>query len=90
MSHALGSGGAPHTPHHTTPEEPRTLHVRPPYAPEMVFREPLENLKLFIEEGKIWMKKKYGFNSKWAMQLYVKNFYDNFFNFYPDLNKYKI
>ena len=49
-----------------------------------------ENLRLYIEEGKTWMKQKYGFKSKWTMQLYVKNFYDNFFTFYPELIKYKI
>ena len=49
-----------------------------------------ENLNLYVSEGKKWMKNKYGFNSKWAMQLYVKNFYDNFFKFYPEYSKYKI
>lgn len=48
------------------------------------------SLKLYIEEGKKWMKKKYGFDSKWAMQMYVKNFYDKFFEFNPDLINFKI
>ena len=48
------------------------------------------SLRLYIEEGKRWMKKKYGFNSKWAMQMYVKNFYDKFFEFNPELKEFKI
>jgi hypothetical protein len=49
-----------------------------------------ENLQLYIEEGKAWMRKKYGFNSHWSMQQYVKNFYDNFFDFHPELTTFKI
>jgi len=49
-----------------------------------------ENLRLYLEEGTLWMKRKYGFNSRWSMQQYVKSFYDNFFDFHPELSKYKI
>ena len=49
-----------------------------------------ENLRLYLEEGKIWMKRKYGFNSRWSMQQYVKSFYEKFFEFHPELTKYKI
>jgi len=49
-----------------------------------------KNIKLYLEEGKSWMKKKYGFSSKWSMNMYVKLFYNNFFNNNPDLIKYKI
>lgn len=49
-----------------------------------------ENLRLYLEEGKLWMKRKYGFNSRWSMQQYVKSFYENFFEFHPELTKYKI
>ena len=49
-----------------------------------------ENLKLYINEGKRWMRKKYGFNSHWSMQQYVKGFYDNFFEFHPEYLKLKI
>jgi GT2 family glycosyltransferase len=49
-----------------------------------------QNLKLYIEEGRQWMKKKYGFNSHWSMQQYVKGFYDKFFEFHPEYNQYKI
>lgn len=49
-----------------------------------------ENLKLFIEEGRRWMRNKYGFNSRWSMQQYVKCFYDSFFEFHPEFKSYKI
>lgn len=49
-----------------------------------------ENLKLYIEEGKHWLRNKYGFNSRWSMQQYVKSFYDKFFEFHPEQEKYKI
>lgn len=49
-----------------------------------------ENLKLYISEGRLWMRKKYGFNSHWSMQQYVKGFYDKFFEFYPEYSQYKI
>ena len=48
------------------------------------------NIELYIKEGLEWMKKKYGFKSKWSMQMYVKTFYDQFFNYNPELLKYKI
>ena len=48
------------------------------------------NLRLYVEEGEYWMRKKYGFNSRWSMQQYVKYFYEGFFNFYPEYKKYKI
>ena len=49
-----------------------------------------KNLKLYIQEGLKWMENKYGFKSKWSMQMYVKTFYDQFFNYNPELLKYKI
>lgn len=49
-----------------------------------------ENMRLYIEEGQNWMKKKYGFNSRWSMQQYVKSFYDRFFEFHPEYEKYRI
>ncbi len=44
-----------------------------------------ENLKLYVEEGKKWMRDKYGFNSHWSMNSYAKLFYDQFFEYNPDL-----
>lgn len=49
-----------------------------------------ENLRLYLEEGKLWMKRKYGFNSRWSMQQYVKSFYEKFLEAHPELTKYKI
>lgn len=49
-----------------------------------------ENEKLYIEEGKKWMRSKYGFSSKWALIYYAKNFYDRFFENYPELIGYKL
>ena len=48
------------------------------------------NKKLYLKEGSEWMKKKYGFSSKWDMLFYGKNFYDKFFEYYPNLIRYKI
>jgi len=49
-----------------------------------------ENLKLYVEEGRRWMRNKYGFNSRWSMQQYVKSFYDRFFEFHPEYKTYQI
>ncbi|MCE9551696.1 MAG: hypothetical protein K8R50_11990 [Betaproteobacteria bacterium] len=49
-----------------------------------------ENLRLYVEEGRCWMRRKYGFNSHWSMQQYVKAFYDKFFEFHPEYTAYKI
>ncbi|MER2519185.1 MAG: hypothetical protein ABTQ34_00665 [Bdellovibrionales bacterium] len=49
-----------------------------------------ENLRLYIEEGQRWMRNKYGFNSRWSMQQYVKSFYERFFDFYPEYKNYQV
>ena len=49
-----------------------------------------ENIKLYLQEGLVWLRRKYGFNSRWSMQQYVKSFYDSFFNYNPELKRYKI
>jgi hypothetical protein len=49
-----------------------------------------DNLKLYLEEGKLWMKRKYGFNSRWSMHQYVKSLYESFFEFHPEYNAFKI
>jgi hypothetical protein len=48
------------------------------------------NLALYVKEGQSWMRNKYGFNSRWSMQQYVKSFYDNFFEFHPEFKSYQI
>ena len=49
-----------------------------------------DNLRLYIEEGQTWMRNKYGFNSRWSMQQYVKSFYDRFFEFHPEYKTYQV
>jgi GT2 family glycosyltransferase len=49
-----------------------------------------KNSRLMLEEGFDWLKTKYGFNSKWDMHFYVKNFYDLFFQSNPNLLKYRL
>ena len=49
-----------------------------------------ENLRLYLEEGGRWMRNKYGFNSHWSMQQYVKSFYDRFFEFHPEYKTYQV
>jgi len=49
-----------------------------------------ENLRMYIEEGRLWLRRKYGFNSRWSMHQYAKGFYDNFFASHPGLVEYKI
>ncbi len=49
-----------------------------------------ENRRLYVEEGKAWMRRKYGFNSRWMMQMYVKFAYDQFFEFHPESMSYKL
>ncbi len=49
-----------------------------------------ENYKLVVQESEEWMKEKYGFKSKWSMQMYVKTFYDRFFLYNPELKHNKL
>lgn len=49
-----------------------------------------ENLKLYVSEGKNWMRKKYGFKSKWDLIFYVKSFYNDFFDKNQNLTDYKL
>lgn len=49
-----------------------------------------ENLKQTLADEKKWLRKKYGFNSRWTMQLYSKFFYEKFFDFFPEFKTFKI
>lgn len=49
-----------------------------------------ENVKRYVEEGKQWMRRKYGYNSRWSMQMYAKFLYERFFEYYPEYTKYQI
>jgi len=58
---------------------------------DLIRTEPYgENMRLYLKEGKTWLKQKYGFNSHWSMIEYTKNFYDLFFKLNPELNKFRI
>ncbi len=48
------------------------------------------NLLKYVEEGKKWIRRKYGFNNRWTMQMYSKFFYEKFFKYYPELEKFQI
>ncbi|MDB9800313.1 hypothetical protein OAB91_00455 [Alphaproteobacteria bacterium] len=43
------------------------------------------NLTLYVDEGLKWIKKKYGFNSRWQMMHHSKLHYDKFFEYFPEL-----
>ena len=49
-----------------------------------------ENMKKYIREGREWMKKKYGFNYRWSMQVYARIFYDKFFDMYPIYKDFRV
>ena len=58
---------------------------------DLIRTEPFdENIKLYIKDGIKWLRRKYGFNSRWSMQQYTKSFYDHFFEFHPELAHYRI
>lgn len=48
------------------------------------------NHQMLFSEGKKWLRIKYGFNSRWTMQMYAKFFYEKFFEYYPEFQQYKI
>ena len=49
-----------------------------------------ENIRLYLREGEQWLRRKYGFNSRWSMQQYVKCFYEKFFEFHPEYKPFRI
>ena len=49
-----------------------------------------KNFPLYIKEGQVWARNKYGFNSRWQFLFYTKYLYNRFFEFYPNLKKYEI
>lgn len=58
---------------------------------DLIRTEPYEeSLVKCLVEGKKWMRRKYGFNSRWAMQMYAKLFYEKFFEFHPYLEGNRI
>lgn len=58
---------------------------------DLMRTEPLEeHLELFYEEGRLWLKRKYGFANSWQLIETVKFFYERFLEMYPDERKYGI
>lgn len=58
---------------------------------DLIKTESLEVLEIeYIKEWQQWMRRKYGFTSRWSMQMYVKYFYDKFFEYHPELLPHKI
>ena len=49
-----------------------------------------DNIRKYLIEGNEWMKRKYGYNSKWPFHMYSKFLYDRFFLYYPELKRYEI
>ncbi len=48
------------------------------------------NLQRCYDEGKLWMRRKYGFNNRWTMQSAAKFFYDEFMKHYPEYSEFNI
>ena len=48
------------------------------------------NLRQLFEEGKEWMRRKYGFNTRRQMTIFADAFYDHFFVAFPDLRKHRL
>ena len=42
------------------------------------------NRPLMFEEGMRWLRRKYGFNSRWCANTYVQAFYNRFFETHPE------
>lgn len=60
------------------------------HSAEMQTEEYEQYRRMLVEEGKIWMRRKYGFNSRWTLQLTAKLFYEKFFEFYPEFQQFRI
>ena len=48
------------------------------------------NRPAMYEEGQRWMRRKYGFNSRWSMVTYAKAFYNEFFDHHPDYRHLRV
>ena len=56
-----------------------------------IVTEPLsENLANIVAEGKQWIRRKYGFVSRWQMQQFVQLYYEEFFRLNPELKQYRL
>jgi hypothetical protein len=48
------------------------------------------NRPRMYEEGLRWMRRKYGFNSRWSMLTYTKAFYNEFFENHPEYQALRV
>jgi hypothetical protein len=48
------------------------------------------NRALMYEEGMRWLRRKYGFNSRWCAITYVKAFYNRFFEIHPECARLRV
>ncbi len=48
------------------------------------------NRPAMYDEGRRWLRRKYGFNSRWNMVTYAKTFYDQFFEHNPDYRHLRV
>jgi hypothetical protein len=48
------------------------------------------NRPAMYDEGSRWLRRKYGFNSRWNMVTYVKAFYNQFFEHHPDYRNLRL
>lgn len=48
------------------------------------------NRPAMFEEGRRWLRRKYGFNSRWNMVAYTKTFYNQFFEHHPDYRDLRV
>ena len=48
------------------------------------------NKQRMYDEGMRWMRRKYGFNSRWSLTTYVKVFYNQFFDHHPDYRHLRV
>lgn len=48
------------------------------------------NRPAMYEEGRRWLRRKYGFNSRWNMVTYAKLFYNQFFEHHPEYRHLRV
>lgn len=59
-------------------------------AKEMRTDPQKQNRPLMYDQGMQWMKKKYGFSSRWQWITYIKAFYNEFFENHTDYAQYRV
>jgi len=52
--------------------------------------KPEFNDDLYVNEGLAWVRRKYGFSSRWRMNDYAKSMYENFFRYNTELGAWRL